>query len=265
MKKKFLALAIAFAFILACSTVPLTGRKQFKLLPESQLQQMSLAEYKSFLTESKVVSNTEQAKMVKRVGEKLAASATEYLRKAGHADRVAGYTWEFNLVEDKTVNAWCMPGGKVVIYTGILPVTKTEAGLATVMSHEISHAIAQHGNERMSQQMAAQIGGVALDIALMNQPEQTRNLFLSSYAIGSTVGLILPFSRKHETEADKMGMAFMAMAGYDPSEAINFWKRMAQLGGEKPPEFLSTHPSDETRVANLRKFLPEALKLYKPQ
>lgn len=265
MKRKLTALAVLLMFIIACSTVPLTGRKQLNLLPESQLQQMSLAEYKSFLSQQKVVNNTEQAKMVKRVGEKLAASATEYLRKAGYADRVAGYNWEFNLVEDKTVNAWCMPGGKVVIYTGILPVTKTEAGLATVMSHEISHAIAQHGNERMSQQMAAQLGGVALDIALMNQAEETRNLFLTSYAIGSTVGLILPFSRKHETEADKMGMAFMAMAGYDPSEAINFWKRMAALGGEKPPEFLSTHPSDETRVANLRKFLPEAMKLYKPK
>ncbi len=263
MKKKLTVLAFVLLFIISCSTVPLTGRKQLNLLPESQLQQMSLAEYKSFLTESKVVNNNEQAKMVKRVGEKLAASATEYLRKTGNSGRVAGYNWEFNLVEDKLVNAWCMPGGKVVVYTGILPVTKTEAGLATVMSHEISHAIAQHGNERMSQQMAAQVGGVALDIALMNQPEQTRSLFLTSYAIGSTVGLILPFSRKHETEADKMGMAFMAMAGYDPGEAIYFWKRMAALGGEKPPQFLSTHPSDETRVANLRKFLPEAMKLYK--
>lgn len=265
MIKKSAVLVTTFAFFLACSTVPLTGRKQLNLLPESQLQQMSLAEYKSFLTENKVVSNTEQTKMVKQVGERLAASATEYLRQTGNSSRVAGYHWEFNLVEDKLVNAWCMPGGKVVVYTGILPVTKTEAGLATVMSHEISHAIAQHGNERMSQQMAAQLGGVALDIATMNQPEETRTLFMTSYAIGSTLGLILPFSRKHETEADKMGMAFMAMAGYDPHEAIEFWKRMAQLGGEKPPEFLSTHPSDATRVTNLRKFLPEAMKLYKPR
>lgn len=265
MKRKLTALAVALLFVLACSTVPLTGRKQMNLLPESQLQQMSLAEYKSFLTESNVVNNTEQAKLVKKVGDRIAAGATEYLKKAGYGERVAGYHWEFNLVEDKLVNAWCMPGGKVVVYTGILPVTKTEAGLATVMSHEISHAIAQHGNERMSQQMLAQVGGVALDVALMNQPEQTRNLFLTAYSITSTVGLILPFSRKHETEADKMGMAFMAMAGYDPHEAISFWQRMAQLGGEKPPQFLSTHPSDETRVANLRKFLPEVMKLYKPK
>lgn len=264
MKRKLLAFTLISTFIFACSTVPLTGRKQLNLLPESQLVQMSLAEYQAFLTEEKVLTNTDQAAMVKRVGERLAAAATEYLRKTGNADRVANYKWEFNLVEDPAVNAWCMPGGKVVIYTGILPVTKTEAGLATVMSHEISHAIGRHGNERMSQQLAAQLGGVALDVALINQPAATRNLFLQSYAIGSTVGVILPFSRKHETEADKMGMAFMAMAGYDPAEAISFWQRMAQLGGEKPPQFLSTHPSDEKRVADLRKFLPEAKKLYKP-
>ncbi len=264
MKRKLITAVILAAIIAACSTVPLTGRKQFKLLPESQLVQMSLAEYKSFLTESKVVNNTDQAAMVKRVGEKLAASATEYLRKAGYADRVAGYKWEFNLVEDKMVNAWCMPGGKVVVYTGILPVTKTEPGLATVMGHEISHAIAHHGNERMSQQLAVAMGGVALDAALMNQPQETRNLFLGAYGVGSALGVILPYSRKHESEADKMGLVFMAMAGYDPRESVSFWKRMAAQGGQKPPQFMSTHPSDEKRIADLQKYLPEALKLYKP-
>ncbi len=265
MKNKILTPLFIAIVIAACSTVPLTGRKQLKLLPESQLQQMSLAEYKSFLSEQKVVNNTEQAAMVKRVGQRLSASATDYLRKMGFADRVEGYQWEFNLVEDKTVNAWCMPGGKVVIYTGILPVTQTEAGLATVMGHEISHAIAQHGNERMSQQMAVALGGIALDVALMNKPQETRNLFLGAYGVGSAVGVILPFSRRHELEADKIGLAFMAMAGYDPNEAINFWKRMAAQGGQKPPQFLSTHPSDETRIADLQKFLPVAMKMYKPK
>ena len=236
-----------------------------KLLPESQLVQMSLAEYKSFLSEQKVVSNSDNAAMVKRVGERLAASATDYLKKAGAADRVAGYKWEFNLVEDKLVNAWCMPGGKVVVYTGILPVTKTEAGLAVVVGHEISHAIARHGNERMSQQMAVAMGGVALNVAMVNQPEETRNLFLGAYGAGSALGVILPYSRKHESEADKMGLVFMAMAGYDPHEAVSFWKRMAAQGGEKPPQFMSTHPSDEKRIADLQKFLPEAMKLYKPR
>lgn len=265
MKIKLLILSVFLAFITACSTVPLTGRKQLHLLPESQMQQMSLTEYKSFLSENKVVNNTDQAAMVKRVGERIAASATDYLNKTGNAGRVAGYKWEFNLVDDKTVNAWCMPGGKVVVYTGILPVTQTEAGLATVMGHEISHAIAQHGNERMSQQLAVQMGGMALDVATVNKPAETRNLFLTAYGVGTTVGVMLPYSRKHESEADKLGLAFMAMAGYDPHEAITFWKRMAAGGGEKPPQFLSTHPSDETRIADLQKFLPEAMKVYKPR
>ena len=158
-----------------------------------------------------------------------------------------------------------MPGGKVVVYTGILPVTKTQAGLAVVVGHEISHAIARHGNERMSQQMAVAMGGVALNVAMVNQPEETRNLFLGAYGAGSALGVILPYSRKHESEADKMGLVFMAMAGYDPHEAVSFWKRMAAQGGEKPPQFMSTHPSDEKRIADLQKFLPEAMKLYKPR
>ena len=265
MKKNiFIGITIA-AIIVACSTVPLTGRKQLRLLPESQLVQLSLTEYNSFLSANKVVTNTEDAAMVKRAGEKIAASATQYLRKAGQGDRVAGYKWEFNLVEDKTVNAWCMPGGKVVFYTGILPITQTEAGLAVVMGHEIAHAIARHGNERVSQQLAVAAGGVALDVALMNQSQQTRAIFLNSYGVGSAVGVVLPFSRKHESEADRMGLTFMAMAGYDPREAVAFWRRMAALGGEKPPQFLSTHPSDEKRISDIRKSLPEALKVYKPQ
>jgi predicted Zn-dependent protease len=175
---------------------------------------------------------------------------------------VEGYKWEFNLVQDDLVNAWCMPGGKVVVYTGILPYTKTEAGLAAVMGHEVAHAIARHGNERMSQQLALQMGGVALDVAMMNQPNETRALFQSAYGFGAGVGVVLPFSRKHELEADKLGLFFMAKAGYDPKEAIDFWKRMAALGGEKPPQWLSTHPSDETRVTELTRALPEAMKYY---
>ncbi|HXH18568.1 MAG TPA: M48 family metallopeptidase [Chitinophagales bacterium] len=265
MKKIFLAVITLIVLSWACSTVPLTGRKQLNLLPESELQQMSLAEYKSFLAEQKVINNTEQSAMVKRVGQKIAASATAYLNQEGYGERVKGYQWEFNLVEDKTVNAWCMPGGKVVVYTGILPVTQTEAGLAVVMGHEISHAIAQHGNERMSQQLAVALGGIALDVALSNKPQETRNIFLASYGVGATLGVILPYSRKHESEADKMGLIFMAKAGYDPHEAVSFWKRMAAKGGQKPPQFLSTHPSDEKRIADLQKFLPEAMKHYHPK
>jgi predicted Zn-dependent protease len=160
------------------------------------------------------------------------------------------------------VNAWCMPGGKVVVYTGILPVTKNENGLAVVMGHEIAHAIAEHGNERMSQELLRQAGGVALTVALKDNPEETRNLWLAAYGLGSEVGVMLPFSRLHESEADHLGLIFMAMAGYDPREAPDFWTRMAEAGGQKPPEFLSTHPSDETRISSLNNWMPEALKYY---
>ena len=173
------------------------------------------------------------------------------------------FKWEFNLVEDNTVNAWCMPGGKVVFYTGILPITKDEKGIAVVMGHEIAHAIARHGNERMSQGLALQGGGIALSLALSDKPELTQNLFQQAYGLGGQLGM-LKYSRSHDSEADKMGLVFMAMAGYDPREAVEFWKRMAAQGGQKPPEFLSTHPSDDTRIKDLEDFMPEALKYYKP-
>jgi predicted Zn-dependent protease len=177
---------------------------------------------------------------------------------------VAGFKWEFNLVDNKEANAWCMPGGKVVVYTGLLPVTKDEKGLAFVMGHEIAHAVARHGNERMSQQLAVQSGGMALDIALMQQPNETRQLFNMAYGLGSTVGAILPFSRLHESEADKLGMIFMALAGYDPTSASNVWTRMAAGGGQKPPQILSTHPTDAKRKSDMDAFLPQAMKYYKP-
>ncbi|MCK5838344.1 MAG: M48 family metallopeptidase, partial [Bacteroidales bacterium] len=177
------------------------------------------------------------------------------------ADRVDDFTWEFNVVEDEAVNAWCMPGGKIVFYSGILPVTEGLNGIATVMGHEIAHAVAQHGNERMTQQLAIYLGAVSLDYALANEPEKTRDIFLMAYGAGSQLGS-LAYSRTHEYEADKLGMVFMAMSGYDPAYAIDFWQRMSQIGGGKPPEFLSTHPSDENRVKALQKFLPEAKKYY---
>ena len=179
------------------------------------------------------------------------------------SDRIEGFEWEFNLVKDDAVNAWCMPGGKVVVYTGILPITKNETGLAVVMGHEIAHAIARHGNERMSQQILLQYGGQTLDILLSSKPDEMRNLFLTSYGVAGGMGS-LAFSRSQETEADKLGLVFMGMAGYNPEEAVTFWERMSNVGGSKPPEILSTHPSDETRINNLRAYLPEAMKYYKP-
>lgn len=250
--------------LVGCAKVPVTGRRQLHMLPESQLMSMSLTQYKAFLSENKTVgSGSSDAQLVKSVGEKIAKAVEQYLKKHQQSKRIKNYTWEFNLVDDNTINAWCMPGGKVVFYTGILPVTKDENGLAVVMGHEIAHAIARHGNERMSQGLLVQAGGIGLSVAMAEKPELTQNLFLQSYGIGSQLGM-LKFSRMHESESDKMGLVFMAMAGYDPREAVDFWTRMSEVGGAKPPEFLSTHPHDDTRIADIKEFLPEALKYYNP-
>lgn len=245
-------------FIYGCQTVPFSNRKQLTLLPESQMMSMSLTQYDEFLNENPPVQQGANAQMVKRVGQKISSAVERYMKSNGMASRVNGFEWEFNLVDQDVPNAWCMPGGKVVFYTGILPYTKTEAGMAVVMGHEIAHAIARHGNERMSQQLMVQAGGVALSAYLETHEEENTDLYLAAYGVGSTVGVSLPFSRTHETEADRMGLIFMTMAGYDPQEAVEFWTRMSQSGGQKPPEFLSTHPSDQTRIENLKKFLPEA-------
>lgn len=250
-------------FLSSCSTVPITGRQQFNLLPESQLVAMSLNNYSQFLSENKLSTDVHKTQMVKNVGNKIAVAVEQYLKDNGLESRLRDFDWEFNLVEDDIPNAWCMPGGKVVFYTGILPFTKTETGLAVVMGHEIAHAVARHGNERMSQAMLIQTGGLALAAAIDEKPEETRNLFMMAYGVGTTVGLSLPYSRAHETEADKLGLIFMAMAGYNPMEAIEFWERMESAGGQRPPEFLSTHPSGQTRISDLSAFMPEAMKYYK--
>lgn len=266
MKKTIQVLAIAalVAYALSCTKVPITGRKQVNLIPESELIGMSLTAYSEFLSQHKVLPDSDpRTQMVKRIGERIKTSSESFLKSKGQLKRVAGFQWEFNVVEENTVNAWCMPGGKVVVYTGILPVTKDEPSLAVVMGHEIAHAIARHGNERMSQALLIQAGGLTLQGLMSERPQQAQDLFLLSYGVSSTLGA-LAFSRQHESEADKMGLIFMAMAGYDPNTAIGFWERMAQSGGQAPPEILSTHPSDATRIADLKKFMPEALKYYKP-
>lgn len=250
--------------MMACNTVPITGRKQMSLLPESQLIGMSLTEYKSFLSKNPPVSaGNANSDMVKRVGQKIQVSVSKYFQQKGMSSKLNGYKWEFNLVNSPEVNAWCMPGGKVVVYSGLLNVTKDETSLAFVMGHEIAHAVARHGNERMSQAILAQGGALILDTYLQMEQVQGRQLFNQAYAIGSQMGVMLPFSRTHESEADKLGMVFMAMAGYDPSSSPEFWKRMSAAGGAKPPEFLSTHPSDATREKSMREFLPKAMKYYR--
>lgn len=262
MKKSFLALLMSGVLISSCSKVPITGRKQLGLLPESELMSMSLTSYNQFLSSNKVVTSGNDLAMVKRVGDRLSKQITSYLQANKMGDRVAGFKWEFNLVDDKTVNAWCMPGGKIVFYTGIMPICKDEAGVAVVMGHEIAHAIARHGNERMSQGLAQQLGGVALSAAVANKSQETQQLFSAAYGIGTQVGAMLPFSRLHESEADEMGLYFMAMAGYDPRVAPAFWQRMNTGGGGRTPEFLSTHPNPSTRIANLNKWMPKAIQHY---
>ena len=258
---------IAFTLFIGCSQNPITGRNQFKLVSERELQQMATQEYRSFLSQNRPVSPSadRDAEMVRRIGNRIASAVTQYYKSQKQGDALAGYQWEFNLVNNKEANAWAMPGGKVVVYSGLLSITQNEAALANVMGHEISHAIFQHGNERMSQGLAQQFGGAALSVAVANKPAQTQNLFLQAYGIGSAVGVILPFSRNQESEADRYGMRWAAMAGYNPREAIALWQRMAAASnGQRPPEFLSTHPAEQRRIADLQKHLPEALKYYKP-
>jgi predicted Zn-dependent protease len=261
--KKILGIALIAFLIGGCVLNKVTGRKQLSLVPESELQVMAVAQYNTFLSENKVLSPTNsKAAMVDRVGARISSAIKKYYDSKGKSSVLEGYKWEFNTVESPDANAWCMPGGKVVVYTGLMPLTQNEAGLAIVMGHEIAHSIAKHGNERMSQAMVQQMGGVALQVALSQKPQQTQDLFMTSYGIGSQVGAMLPWSRQQESEADKYGLIFAAMAGYDPREAIPFWQRMSAAGGAKPPEFLSTHPSDETRIKNINKYMPEALKYY---
>ncbi len=263
--KRILAIGFSVLLIAACSTVPITGRKQLNLLPESELMAMSLGAYQDFLKETTPLPATNpDVQTVRRIGRRLADAATKYLAQNNASERVEGFNWEFNVVDEPSVNAWCMPGGKVVVYTGILPVTQDETSLALVMGHEIAHAIARHGNERMSQGLAVQGAGMTLQVMASQKPNLTKDLLLQSFGIGSQLGM-LAYSRNHESEADKMGLVFMAMAGYDPRSAPAFWERMAAQGGAKPPEFMSTHPSDERRVADLKAYMPEAMKYYKPQ
>lgn len=227
---------------------------------------MSYSQYDEVLKSSKLSTDAKQAEMVRRVGGRVQGAVERYFADHGMAGKLSGYRWEFNLVEGKDVNAWCMPGGKVVFYTGILPVCRDETGVAVVMGHEVAHAVAGHGGERMSQQLVAQMGGTALAVALKDKPAQTRNLWMAAFGAGAQVGVLLPFSRTQESEADHLGLIFMAMAGYDPNKAVDFWERMSAANqGGAPPEFLSTHPSDQTRIAKIRKELPEAMRYYKPR
>jgi predicted Zn-dependent protease len=264
MKLSGLALAVLL-FANACSTVPLTGRNRLSFVSETEMQSAAAQSYNSLLKDPKTtVLNNADATRVKRIGQQIASAVTKYMNANGYAEQIKGFNWEFNLIKSDEVNAWCMPGGKVAVYTGILPVTKDDAGLATVMGHEIAHAIAQHSSERASKAAVAEGVGSLIGAAAGNQSAATQTVINQVYGIGAQAGVLLPNSRKQELEADHLGLIFMSMAGYDPSTAVSFWQRMASASnGSKPPEWMSTHPADNTRIAQIQKDLPEAQKYYK--
>ncbi len=268
MKIKLTLMSIAvMMLVVACTRNAITGRNQLSLVSEAEVQNMAQTQYRQFLSENKVVSSgqSKDAEMVKRVGSRIASAVTSYYKSKGLGSELEGYKWEYNLVASDQVNAWCMPGGKIVVYSGLLPIAQNEAALAVVVGHEVAHAVARHGNERMSEGLLQQLGGAALSIALSSKPQQTQALFMQAYGIGSAVGVTLPHSRNQEYEADKLGLIYAALAGYNPREAIPLWQRMeASSNGNKPPEFLSTHPAEGNRIARLQEQMPEALKYYKP-
>lgn len=256
MKKYILTIAV-FLAVVSCKTNPFTGKSTLNFYPNSQMFPMAFAQYDQFLGENKVVTGTSEAEMITRVGQRIASAAERWLDANGYPGYLKDYQWEYKLVQDETVNAWCMPGGKIVFYTGILPITQNETGVAVVMGHEVAHALADHGAQRMSAGMVQQIGAVAGNIAI--QDPEKRNMFNQAYGLGSQLGVMLPFSRSHETEADRIGLQIMAIAGYNPDEAAKLWQRMkANSGGQAPPEFLSTHPSNDTRISNLTAWAPAA-------
>ncbi len=257
-----LLLIACILFLAECATVPVTGRRQLNLVSNEEIIPLAESQYQEVLSTGPLSKNTVQTALVRKVGLRIKDAVEEYMEQNNISDQLVGFNWEFNLIDQEVVNAWCMPGGKVAFYTGIMPICQDEQGIAVVMGHEVAHAIANHGRERMSQALVAEMGLSTIGAAMGENPTLTRQIFMRSIGIGTQVGM-LKFSRQHESEADKIGLIFMAMAGYDPSEAPKFWERMKSLsGGEQPPEWLSTHPSHETRISDLEKAIPEAMKYY---
>lgn len=259
--RNLLILTLAIFLFTECSTVPITGRKRVNFVSDSQVLPASFAQYDNFLKENKLSTNKEMSTQVREVGKRISAAVDRFMRANNMVEEANSYKWEFNLIEDKTVNAWCLPGGKIVFYTGIMPICDNENGVAAVMGHEVAHAFAKHGQERMSSGTLQQIGGLAVALGTSNKDPRTQQIWSLAYGLGSSVGM-LAYSRTHETEADKLGLVFMLMAGYDGTEAAEVWVRMSKrAGGKQGPEFLSTHPSNERRIATLKSYLPEARKL----
>ena len=254
--KKIASIAMALCLLTGCSSVPLTGRKQVLLVSDSEVLSSSLTQYNEYIKTAKKSTNQSQTAMVTRVVKKIAAATETYLKNNGMADEVKNFAWEFNLVQDKQVNAFCMPGGKIVVYEELMKIVSSEDELAVVVGHEVAHAVAKHSNERMSQQLMAQYGAAIVGAAVQNRSASVQNVANTVYGLGAQYGVMLPFSRKHETEADYMGLVFMTMAGYNPDTAVSFWKKMSASGSGQTPEFMSTHPSDARRIADIEAALP---------
>jgi len=251
-------LVVALLLIVACAVNPFTGKKTIALVPNSQLFPTSFAQYNQVLSENKVIEGTSDAKMIDRVGQRIAVAAERWLSANNYSSYLNDYKWEYSLIDSEQINAWCMPGGKIAFYTGILPIAQNETGIAAIMGHEVAHALANHGQQRMSKGLLQQIGAVGVAVGTSGQNGQQQQMWQQAYGIGSTLG-ILAYSRKHENEADKIGLYLMAIAGYNPDEASELWKRMkANSNGQAPPEFLSTHPSNDVRIANLQQLAPAA-------
>lgn len=259
--KKILAILLVVMVLDACSKVPITGRRQLSAVSHEEIMPLVNEQYDSVISEGKVLTNTADGRKVAEVGRRISEAVEAFLIQEGYSELVSEFEWEFNLLESDQINAWCMPGGKVAFYTGILPVTQDETGIAVVMGHEVAHAVASHSRERMSNGMIANLGLSVLSAAMGQNPTMTQQIFLQSVGMGSQLGM-LSFSRKHELEADELGLLFMAMAGYDPREAPVFWQRMSAAGGEAPPEFLSTHPGPDRRIDRLNANMNKALEYY---
>lgn len=263
--KRWMGAWVALMLLAGCSSVPLTGRKQVLLVSDQEVLSSSLTQYNDYIKTATKSSNAKQSAMVTRVGQKIAAATEQYLRQNGLESEVKNFAWEFNLVKDQQLNAFCMPGGKIVVYEGLLGIVGSDDELAVVVGHEVAHAVAKHSNERMSQQLMAQYGAAILGQAVSNRSTAVQQLATSVYGIGAQYGVMLPFSRKHESEADYMGLVFMTMAGYNPDVAVGFWQKMSAGGSGSVPEFMSTHPSDATRIAEIKRWLPEIKAKYQPK
>lgn len=259
MKLKQITIVLSFfLLVMACKTNPFTGEKNLNFYPNSQIFPAAFQQYDQVLAESEVVTGTPEARLIKNVGQKIATAAERYLNANGYQGYLEDYAWEFSLIKDDQINAWAMPGGKIAFYTGIMPIAQSEAGVAAIMAHEVAHALADHGAQRMTKTQLAQVGGAVVGAAVGNKSESTQQIINTAYGLGAQYGVLMPFSRSHETEADRIGLTLMAIAGYDPMEAADLWRRMKANAQAAPPEFLSTHPSSDTRIRNIEKWAPEA-------